>query len=184
MKPRWCATSASSRCFCSSDHPVAANATVESPGIVAFAVEAEQEGERARRAGAVLHPGTEEDQPPACDIAALLAEHPHRVEGDELRTEFDKRGLQYGPAFAGLAAVLTAESGSTRSWPRSVCRPSIRSQQSDYGVHPALLDARFQSVAAHPAIHAAGIGGLMLPLGVRRLQTYGEARDIRYAYST
>ena len=61
--------------------------------------------------------------------------------------------------------------------------PSIRSQQSDYGVHPALLDACFQSVAAHPAIQAAGIGGLMLPLGVRRLQTYGEARDIRYSYS-
>ena len=49
--------------------PVAATATVQSPGVVTFSVEAEQEGERARRAGAVLHAGTEEDQPSARDIA-------------------------------------------------------------------------------------------------------------------
>ena len=163
--------------------PVAANATFQSPGVVKFAVEAEQEGERARRASAMLHPGIAEDDAPTRDIDALLAEHPHRVEGTELRTQFDKHGLQYGPAFAGLAAVLTAESGGDTVLAEVGLPPSIRSQQSDYGVHPALLDACFQSVAAHPAIHAAGIGGLMLPLGVRRLQTYGEARDIRYAYS-
>jgi polyketide synthase 5 len=163
--------------------PIAAVATVESPGVVKFAVEAEQEGERARRASAVLHAGTEEDHSPTHDIAALLAEHPHRVDGDELRQGFDKRGLQYGRAFSGLAAVLTAEGGVDTVLAEVGLPPSIRSQQTAYGIHPALLDACFQSVAAHPAIHAAGIGGLMLPLGVRRLQTYGAARDIRYAYS-
>jgi polyketide synthase 5 len=163
--------------------PVTAVATVESPGVVKFAVEAEQEGERARRASAVLHAGTEEDHSSTHDIAALLAEHPHRVDGDELRQGFDKRGLQYGRAFSGLAAVLTAEGGVDTVLAEVGLPPSIRSQQTAYGVHPALLDACFQSVAAHPAIHAAGIGGLMLPLGVRRLQTYGAARDIRYAYS-
>ncbi len=56
--------------------PVAASATVTSPGVVRFAVEAEQEGERARRASAVLHAGRAEDHPPAHDIAALLARTP------------------------------------------------------------------------------------------------------------
>jgi polyketide synthase 5 len=162
--------------------PVAANATVQSPGVVKFAVEAEQEGARARRASAILVRGEDDDDAHSRDIAALLAEHEHRTEGDELRRQFDKRGLQYGPAFGGLAAVLTAEAGDTVLAEVSL-PPSIRSQQTDYGVHPALLDACFQSVAAHPAIHAAGIGGLMLPLGVRRLQTYGLAGAIRYAYS-
>jgi polyketide synthase 5 len=168
--------------------PVAAVATVASPGVVNFAVEAEQEGERARRASAVLDAGTEdEERPPTHDIAALLAEHPRRVEGNELRQGFDKRGLQYGPAFGGLAAVLLGE-GVGDSVVDTVLAevglpPSIRSQQTAYHVHPALLDACFQSVAAHPAIQAAGIGGLMLPLGVRRLQTHGPARDIRYSYS-
>jgi polyketide synthase 5 len=164
--------------------PVGAVATVVSPGVVKFAVEAEQEGERARRASAVLHAGTEHDEHPAAhDIAALLAEHPRRVEGNELRQGFDKRGLQYGPAFGGLAAVLTAEGGVDTVLAEVGLPPSIRSQQTSYHVHPALLDACFQSVAAHPAIQAAGIGGLMLPLGVRRLQTHGAARDIRYSYS-
>ena len=105
--------------------PVAAVATVASPGVVKFAVEAEQEGERARRASAVLHAGTEhEEHPPAHDIAALLAEHPRRVEGNELRQGFDKRGLQYGPAFGGLAAVLIGRGrASTPCSPRSACRP-------------------------------------------------------------
>jgi polyketide synthase 5 len=168
--------------------PVAAVATVASPGVVNFAVEAEQEGERARRASAVLDAGTEDvEHPPTQDIAALLAEHPRRVEGSELRQGFDKRGLQYGQAFGGLAAVLIGE-GVGDSVVDTVLAevglpPSIRSQQTSYHVHPALLDACFQSVAAHPAIQAAGIGGLMLPLGVRRLQTRGPAREIRYSYS-
>lgn len=42
---------------------------------------------------------------------------------------------------------------------------SIRAQQGAYGVHPALLDACFQSVAAHPGVGNAGVGGLLLPLG-------------------
>ena len=164
--------------------PVAAVAVVHSPGIVKFAVEAEQEGERARRASAVLHAGTEDEgHPPTHDIAALLAEHPRRVDGNELRQGFDKRGLQYGPAFGGLAAVLIADGAADTVLAEVGLPSSIRSQQTAYHVHPALLDACFQSVAAHPAIQAAGVGGLMLPLGVRRLQTHGPARDIRYSYS-
>ncbi len=163
--------------------PVAASATVTSPGVVRFAVEAEQEGERARRASAVLHTGEAEYHPPVHDITALLAEHPRRVDGNELRQGFDKRGLQYGPAFSGLAAVLIGEGGVETVLAEVGLPPSIRSQQTAYNVHPALLDACFQSVAAHPAIQAAGIGGLMLPLGVRRLRTHGPARDVRYSFS-
>ena len=44
----------------------------------------------------------------------------------------------------------------------------IRSQQTAYGVHPAFLDACFQSVAAHSDAQVAGSAGLLLPLGVRR----------------
>ena len=47
---------------------------------------------------------------------------------------------------------------------------AIRNQGSAYGVHPALLDACFQSVAAHPGVQTSGTGGLLLPLGVRRLR--------------
>jgi polyketide synthase 5 len=51
-------------------------------------------------------------------------------------------------------------------------------------VHPALLDACFQSVSAHPSVTTAGGGGLLLPLGVRRLRAYGSARHARYCLTT
>ena len=43
------------------------------------------------------------------DMAALLATHPNRVDGSEMRQWFDERGIQYGPAFAGLAAAHTGD---------------------------------------------------------------------------
>ncbi len=49
---------------------------------------------------------------------------------------------------------------------------SIRSQQGAYGVHPALLDACFQAVGAHPDLHGDTTGTLMLPLGVRGCARY------------
>ena len=119
----------------------------------------------------------------AHDIAALLAAHPRRVDGAELRQRFDERGVQFGPAFTGLAAVHTGE-GAAGTVLAEVGLPApIRSQQAAYGVHPALLDACFQSVAAHPEVQALGDGGLLLPLGVRRLRAYGAARNARYCYT-
>ena len=59
----------------------------------------------------------------------------------------------------------------------------IRSQQDAYGIHPALLDACFQSVAAHPEVQALGEDVLALPLGIRRLRAYGAARSARYCYT-
>ena len=164
--------------------PICAVASVEAPGVVKFVVETDHQGEHVRRATAVLHAAKDEEQPPSQqDMAALLAAHPCRVEGTELRQWFGTRGVQFGPAFTGLAAARTAE-GTVSTVLAEVGLPaSIRSQQAAYGVHPALLDACFQSVAAHPAVEDAGNGGLLLPLGVRRLRAYGPARKARYCYA-
>ncbi|MCQ4360128.1 type I polyketide synthase [Mycobacterium gordonae] len=168
--------------------PVGATATVEAPGVVPFVVETNEGGERSRRASAMLHAGSDGDDgevpPAAYDIEALLASHPNPADGDDLRHEFDGRGIQYGPAFSGLtAAHVTEEAGDTVL--AEVAVPSsIRAQQGAYGVHPALLDACFQSVSAHPSVTTAGGGGLLLPLGVRRLRAYGSARHARYCLTT
>ena len=163
--------------------PVSAVASVEAPGVVKFVVETDQQGVRARRATAVLHAVEDDHQPSAQDIAVLLAEHPSRAEGTDMRQLFGAVGIQYGPAFTGLAAACTAE-GTVSTVLAEVGLPgAIRSQQAAYGVHPALLDACFQSVVAHPAVQAAGTGGLLLPLGVRRLRSYGPTRNARYCYT-
>ena len=100
-----------------------------------------------------------------------------------VRQSLEKRGIRYGPAFTGLAAVHTAE-GKVATVLAEVGLPGpVRPQQAAYGVHPALLDACFQSVAAHPALMEAADGGLLLPLGVGLLRSYEPARDARYCYT-
>ena len=102
------------------------------------------------------------------------------MDGDELRKAFDSVGIQYGPAFSGLAAVHVAD-GDVATVLAEVALPGlIRSQQAAYLSHPALLDACFQSVIVHPDVQAAGAGGLLLPVGVRRLRCYHPTRNAHY----
>ena len=155
-------------------------ASVDAPGVATFAVETDDDGERVRRASAVLHAAEGDDRPSARDIGALLADHPDRVEGAEMRQWFDACGIQFGPAFTGLAVAHTA---SDTVLAEIGLPGAIRSQQSTYGVHPALLDACFQSVAAHPAVHSASGGGLLLPMAVARLRCHGQVRNAHYCYT-
>lgn len=163
--------------------PVSAVASVTPTGAIDFAAETFPDGTRIRRATAVLHAGADEDQLPAYDMPALLAAHSRRLDGTELRKRFDEHGLQYGPAFAGLAAVHHADDTIDTVLAEVNLPGPIRSQHSAYGVHPALLDACFQSVAAHFGAQATGDAGLLLPLGVRRVRAYASARAARYCYT-
>ena len=163
---------------------VSLTATAEAPGALTFSVETTDEGMQVRRASAVLYDLLdEEDQPPALDIDALLAAHPSRLDGADLRDAMDLCGIQYGPAFTGLAAAHTAEGTGTTVLAEIGLPSVIRTQQTSYGVHPALLDACFQSVAAHPSVANASLGGLLLPLGVYQLRVYGPVHAARYCYS-
>ena len=163
---------------------ISLSATAEVSGTFAFAVETNEDGMRTRRASAVLHKVDDEERPAAEDIDELLAAHPSRLEGANLRDAMDLRGIQYGPAFTGLAAARTAEGNGTTTVLAEIGLPSVvRIQQNSYGVHPALLDACFQSVAAHPGVANASLGGLLLPLGVRRLRLHGPISTARYCYS-
>jgi polyketide synthase 5 len=163
--------------------PVSAVASVTSPGAVDFVVDTFQESTQIRRATAVLHAGVDEDQPPPYDMPALLTAHSCRLDGAEMRKQFDEHGLQYGPAFAGLAAVHSADKTVGTVLAEVRLPGPIRSQQSAYGVHPALLDVCFQSVAAHSDAQVAGSTGLLLPLRVRRIRAYAPARTARYCYT-
>jgi phthioceranic/hydroxyphthioceranic acid synthase len=163
--------------------PLSASATVTSPGVAEFACESFQEGVgHLRRSSAVLHTAREDEQPAAYDMPALLAAHSTRVDGEELRKRIDQQGVQYGPAFTGLAAAHVADATVGTVLAEVALPGSIRSQQNSYGIHPALLDACFQSVGAHPDSQAIG-SGLLVPLGVRRLRAYASARTAHYCYA-
>lgn len=120
----------------------------------------------------MLHALEEMPQPPGYDTNALTAAHESSMSGEELRKMFNSLGIQYGPAFSGLVAVHTARGDVTTVLAEVALPGAIRSQQSAYASHPALLDACFQSVLVHPEVQKATVGGLMLPVGVRRLRNY------------
>ena len=143
---------------------IGASASSSSPGVVGFTVETTQAGEQTRQASAELHVA-EDERPPTHDTSVLLAAHSGREDGDDVRKRMDQRGVQYGPAFSGLGAVHTGEETSDTVLAEVALPRQIRSQQDAYGVHPALLDACFQSVEAHPKVRALGEGALGLPLG-------------------
>jgi polyketide synthase 5 len=161
---------------------VGASAAVSSPGVVDFTVQTNRDGEHATQATAVLH-AADGELPPARDVSALLAAHPLREDGAEVRRRLDLRGVRYGPAFAGLAAVHTSAEAAGTVLVEVALPRQIRSQQDAYGIHPALLDACFQSVAAAPEVAALGEDALALPLGIRRLRSYAAARSARYCYT-
>lgn len=160
---------------------ISAAASVVAPGMLDFSVETHVDGERVRRASAALHALDETPiLAPAYDLAALSADHPIRIDGAELRKAFDSVGIQYGPAFSGLTTVHTADGDVTTVLAEVALPGLIRSQQSAYATHPALLDACFQSVVVHPDVQSAGGGGLLLPVGVRRLRCYHPTRNAHY----
>ena len=162
--------------------PVSAVASMTADGVADFQVTTREEGQEVRRATAVLHAIDDEPASATRDVAELLAAHPVEHDGAELREWYDVRGIQYGPAFAGLTKVHATE-GHGGSVLAEVALPgSIRSQQGAYGVHPALLDVCFQAVGAHPELHADDTGTLMLPLGVRRLRVHASTRNAHYCY--
>lgn len=161
---------------------VGASASTSSPGVIDFLVESDEGGRQIRQASAVLHTAVDE-QPAAYDMAALLAAHPYRIDGDMVRDGLDDLGIQYGPAFAGLGAIHTGGDSSGTVLAEVSLPRKIRMQQGAYGVHPALLDACFQSIAASPQIQASRIGVPGLPLGAVRLRSYGSTRNAHYCYS-
>lgn len=161
---------------------VGASASLSSPGVAAFTVEINHGGEQTRHATASLH--TVADEPPHCyDMTALIAAHPDRHDSAEVRKLLGSHGVQYGEAFGGLGAIHVGQGQNGAVLAEIALPGQIRSQQGAYGVHPALLDACFQSVAAHPAVATANREMLALPLHIRRLRAYGSARNARYCYS-
>ena len=165
-----------------SETAVNTTASATTSGQFEFLVETDQDGERERRASAVLAAldADDEGQPAAYDLGELTTAHPRRADGGEIRGWFDSRGVQFGPAFTALTAVNAAEEAGDTVLAEIGLPSVIRNQQNTYGVHPALLDACFQSVAAHPGVQNSGTGGLLLPLGVRRLRTFGAVNKARF----
>lgn len=161
---------------------VSSSAVLSAPGIAEFTVTSDSAAEQRDLAGATLRSIDDELAPASHDLATLLAGHARTIVGDEVRDGLARRGVQYGPALAGLvAAYVDDASGSVLA--EITLTSQIRSQQRGYSVHPALLDACFQAVGACPQVQAFGADAPAFPLSVGALRSYGELRNARYCYT-
>ena len=179
------ATSASSRCCCwTSETTVGAVASVEAPGVVDFAVETDQDGEHVRRASRGPARRRGRRQPPAHDMAALLAAHPRRV-GRRRAAESLRRArypVRSGVHRSGRRAHRRRQA-STPCWPKSRCPArSARSRPPTASTPPCWMHASSRSRPI-PMSRLQRRAVLLLPLGVRRLRAYGPARNARYCYA-
>ncbi|HTY29596.1 MAG TPA: polyketide synthase dehydratase domain-containing protein, partial [Mycobacterium sp.] len=157
-------------------------AALDAPDVAAFSAQTADDGEQAVRATATLH-AAGADRPGQRDVAALLAAHPNILSGNEIRQTLAARGIDFGPAFTGLVSVHTGADATTLVG--EVTAPAgIRAQQTGYTVHPAVLDACFQTVGAHFLADGGQGGPLMLPLSVGSLRRFGSGRDARYCHAT
>ncbi len=145
-------TSASSSACCSMSRPRSAPSPRSVAGRFRLRRGNQRQGEQVRHAVAVLR-AAPDDQPPAWDMAALLAAHPRREEGSEVRNRLDQtwHSVRSGVHRPGRRAHRRGGQPA-RCWPRSRCPVRSARNKPPYGVHPALLDACFQSVAADPRV--------------------------------
>ena len=160
--------------------PVGATATVEPPGDV---TSPSRPVRTANGCGGPCGPALE---PTRIDRPHMTSTHCWRLTraastAPNCGSWFDERGIQFGPAFTGLTAARVAEGAVSTVLAEIGLPRSIRTQQAGYAMHPALLDACFQSVAAHPpfAVWIAGRAtkACCCPLRVRRLRAYASTRN-------
>ncbi len=160
--------------------PLGAVASLQEPGVLTFAVETLNDGKHTRWATAVLRAVEDADQPPAVEIADLLATHPRRVDGAEVR--------QCSTAWTSIRSRLhrpdrvhTAERTDGRCWPRSSCRArSVRSRPAMSCTRRCCPPVSSRWKLTPSVQEQVANAGLLLPRSVRRLRAYGSARNARY----
>ncbi|MEM9457591.1 MAG: SDR family NAD(P)-dependent oxidoreductase [Myxococcota bacterium] len=80
-----------------------------------------------------------------------------------LRRQLGERGLHYGPTFEGLADLSWSRAGFEA---RVVVEPELAGTLEDYVLHPAVLDAALQGIAALLLDRE----GIALPVGLASLE--------------
>lgn len=78
-----------------------------------------------------------------------------------------EQGLEYGPAFQGITELWL---GDSEVLARIVAPADIQTDYGAYELHPALLDACFQSFVALDPHRNGAEPAVTLPVGVRRIQ--------------
>ncbi len=116
--------------------------------------------------------------PPPIDLDAWRAGCTETVSGRDFYASTSARGLDYGPRFQSVASVVHS---ATRSLTTLAVPPKVRAQMGHYHVHPAVLDACWQAMAAVLPKGPKGEPIPFLPTGFGALRVHGDLRQVAFA---
>jgi acyl transferase domain-containing protein/acyl carrier protein len=151
-------------------------------GEASFHVYSRSPGEEPRSGDWVLHAsgeiraareGVASRDPEPAALEAVQARCPKEIPGDDLYARLEGNGLQYGPCFRGIERVWL---GDGEALGQLRVPPALESEVDAYWLHPAVLDAAFQVLAAATPDEAIDGGGenLYLPIRVDQVRVYGR----------
>ena len=84
-------------------------------------------------------------------------------------------GIRFGPSFRGVRSLWRSTGSPGATVGRIVVPEGLRTDVHQYRLHPALLDACFQTMAA--PLFLDGAGDVFLPIGFDRLTIYRRPSD-------
>jgi acyl transferase domain-containing protein/acyl carrier protein len=92
--------------------------------------------------------------------------------------ELTAEGLEYGPAFQGLTEIWTSAAAPGEALAAVRLPQEAGEDAAAYLLHPALLDACLQAIAAARRSQAAPHGDTYLPVGVDEIRFYRSATEV------
>jgi len=161
--------------------PVVATAVLERPGELQFRIESQTGPESQVHAGARLLPASGQSSRSPQDIARLRAAQTASVAATDVWNWFDARGIQFGPAFRALAQKLVLSEDGTSLVAELLLPSALRQDARHCVIHPVLLDACFQSIAAFPDVIAEVETRMLLPISIRSLRAQAAAGGAAYS---
>ena len=111
------------------------------------------------------------------DLASIQARCGDEIPPDVYYARCRERGIDYGPGFRALDRIWQLSDGVVG---HVRLGPELAAQTEAYRLHPALLDACFQTVGLMPAL--AESADVWLPLGIERLLVLGQAGAEAWSY--
>ncbi|WP_395660101.1 sulfolipid-1 biosynthesis phthioceranic/hydroxyphthioceranic acid synthase [Aestuariivirga sp.] len=157
--------------------PVVATAVLERPGELRFRIESQTGGEPQIHASARLLPAGRPGGEAPLDLGRLRAAQTASVAASDVWQWFDSHGVQFGPSFRVLAPSLALSEDGTSLLADLRLPPALRQDARHYAIHPVLVDACFQSVAAFPSVREGVEGRMLLPLSIRSLHVHAGEGD-------
>jgi acyl transferase domain-containing protein len=99
--------------------------------------------------------------PAPANLDALALRCATSVSASDCYAHFERLGLEYGPLFRGIASLRR---GADEALARIAVPPALEGEMHSFGIHPALLDLCFQTLAA--ALPFDGAATVYMPTGV------------------